>query len=71
MESAMPCDSPECLHSYERAITVEREACLAAVARAEAAERTLALHDAELAVLRPRVHELEARIVALLRRPLA
>jgi hypothetical protein len=69
MVAAMTCDSPSCRLEWERAITVEREERIAAQARAEAAEHTASLHAAELAVLRPRVHDLEARIAALHRHP--
>jgi hypothetical protein len=69
LPSAMPCDSPTCRREWEHAITVEREERLAAEARAEAAEHTPGLHAAELASLRPRVHELEARLAALHRHP--
>lgn len=65
----MSCASETCRRAWEHAITVEREERLAAQARADAAEHTAGLHAAELAVLRPRVHELEARLAALHRHP--
>lgn len=69
MVTAMLCDSPTCRQEWEHAVTVEREERLAAEARADAAEHTASLHAAELAVLRPRVHDLEARLAALHRHP--
>lgn len=69
LSSAMTCDSPTCRQEWEHAITVEREERIAAQARAEAAEHTASLHAAELAVLRPRVSELEARVAFLQRHP--
>jgi BMFP domain-containing protein YqiC len=71
LSSAMPCDVPTCRQEWEHAITAEREERLAALARAEAAEHTASLHAAELAVLRPRVHDLEARLAAAHRHPVS
>lgn len=65
----MSCDPPNCRQEWEHAITAEREARIAAESRAEAAERAASLHAAELAVLRPRVHELEARLASIQRHP--
>ena len=67
MESAMPCTSPTCLLEWEHALSAERELRLAAEAQAEAATHTAQLHAAELAALRPRVSELEARLASAVR----
>lgn len=67
MDHAMPCPSDTCRLEYEHALTAEREERLAAEARATAAEHTAHLHAAELAVLRPRISALEARLAAFQR----
>ena len=61
----MPCDSPSCQHEFEHAIRAERELRLVAEARADACELCADQRGTELAVLRPRVHELEVRLLRL------